>query len=50
MKDLVAQAWDFTTGKAPQIHVRTWQPDKIGSKPLPKDEIFNLSDFDIKLL
>ena len=32
---------------APQIHVRTWQPDKIGGKPLPKDEVFSLSDFDI---
>lgn len=39
--------WDFTNEKVPQIHVRTWQPDKIGGKALPKDEIFNLSDFDI---
>lgn len=39
--------WDFTNENAPQIHVRTWQPDKIGGKALPKDEIFNLSDFDI---
>lgn len=39
--------WDFTDEKAPQIHVRTWQPDKIGGKPLPKDEVFSLSDFDI---
>ena len=39
--------WDFTNENAPQIHVRTWQPDKIGGKPLPKDEVFNLSDFDI---
>lgn len=39
--------WDFTDENAPQIHVRTWQPDKIGGKPLPKDEIFSLSDFDI---
>ena len=39
--------WDFRDDKAPEIHVRTWQPDKIGSKPLPKDEIFTLSDFDI---
>ena len=39
--------WDFTNENAPQIHVRTWQPDKIGGKPLPKDEIFSLSDFDI---
>lgn len=39
--------WDFTNENAPQIHVRTWQPDKIGGKPLPKDEVFSLSDFDI---
>lgn len=39
--------WDFTNENAPQIHVRTWQPDKIGGKELPKDEIFSLSDFDI---
>lgn len=39
--------WDFSNENAPQIHVRTWQPDKIGGKPLPKDEIFSLSDFDI---
>ena len=39
--------WDFTNEDAPQIHVRTWQPDKIGGKPLPKDEIFSLSYFDI---
>ena len=40
--------WDFTDENAPQIHVRTWQPDKIGGKPLPKDEIFTLDDFDIR--
>lgn len=40
--------WDFTDENAPQIHVRTWQPDKIGGKPLPKDEVFTLDDFDIK--
>lgn len=39
--------WDFTNEEAPQIHVRTWQPDKIGGKTLPKDEVFSLSDFDI---
>ena len=39
--------WDFTNENAPQIHVRTWQPDRIGGKPLPKDEVFSLSDFDI---
>ena len=39
--------WDFTNEDAPQIHVRTWQPDRIDGKTLPKDEIFSLSDFDI---
>jgi len=39
--------WDFTNENAPQIHVRTWQPDKINGKALPKDEVFSLSDFDI---
>lgn len=40
--------WDFTNENAPQIHVRTWQPDKIGGKALPKDEVFSLSDFNIQ--
>ena len=39
--------WDFTDESHPQIHVRTWQPDKLNGKQLPKDEIFNLSDVDI---
>lgn len=39
--------WDFTDESHPQIHVRTWQPDKYNGKALPKDEIFSLSDFDI---
>ena len=39
--------WDFTDESKPQVHVRTWQPDKIGDKPLPKDKVFSLSDFDI---
>lgn len=40
--------WDFTNESSPQIHVRTWQPDKIGGKTLPRDEVFNLNDFDIE--
>lgn len=44
--------WDFRNEDAPQIHVRTWQPDAYnadgkGTKRISKDEIFNLSDFDI---
>ena len=34
--------WDFTNEYAPQIHVRTWQPDQT-----PKDEQFELNDFNI---
>lgn len=39
--------WDFTNPQAPQIHVRTWQPDQINDKPLPEDEVFTIEDFDI---
>lgn len=39
--------WDFTDPNQPQIHVRTWQPDKIGEEKLPEDEIFSVYDFDI---
>lgn len=44
--------WDFRDEEHPQIHVRTWQPDAYnsdgkGTKRIPKDEIFSLSDFDI---
>ena len=40
--------WDFTDENRPQIHVRTWQPDKLNGKPLPKEEVFSLGDFNIK--
>lgn len=45
--------WDFRDESHPQIHVRTWQPDAYNSdgegiKRIPKDEIFNLADFDIQ--
>lgn len=39
--------WDFTDQNQPQIHVRTWQPDKLNGSKLPKEEIFSVSDFDI---
>lgn len=39
--------WDFRDEDAPQIHVRTWQPDQFNGGKLPKDEIFSLGDFDI---
>lgn len=40
--------WDFRNEDAPEIHVRTWQPDRLGSKNLARDEVFSLSDFDIQ--
>lgn len=39
--------WDFTDECMPQIHVRTWQPDKLNGEKLPEDEVFSLNDFDI---
>lgn len=36
---------DFKDGENMQIHVRTWQPDKLNDQPLSDDEIFGLSDF-----
>ncbi len=38
---------DFKDEIRPMIHVRTWQPDDP-SAPLPKSEIFSLSDFDLR--
>lgn len=39
--------WDFKDESAPEIHVRTWQPDMFNGSKLSKDKIFTLSDFDI---
>lgn len=40
--------WDFTNPDAPQIHVRTWQPEMINATTkLPEEEIFTCEDFDI---
>lgn len=39
--------WDFKDETAPEIHVRTWQPDMFNGSKLAKDKIFTLSDFDI---
>lgn len=39
--------WDFTNENAPVIHVRTWQPQWVGGKEFPEDEIFSLTDFDL---
>lgn len=40
--------WDFRNEEAPEIHVRTWQPDRIGGNAIARDEVFSLSDFDIQ--
>ena len=37
---------DFRDGDNPQIHVRTWQPEKYNGKVIDKDEIFHLGSFD----
>lgn len=38
--------WDFRDESKPQIHVRTWQPDKFDDgTALPKEEIITLGDF-----
>ena len=39
--------WDFTKEEAPQIHVRTWQPDQINGGRISEEDVFSLSDFDI---
>ena len=38
---------DFKDEAWPMIHVRTWQPDQFEGKPLPKEQIFSLNDFNI---
>ncbi len=46
----VFMLWDFRNPDAPQIHVRTWQPDYIdkdrGQRLSPGD-VFSLGDFDL---
>ena len=37
--------WDFTDEVHPVIHVRTWQPEYVGTDKISEDEIFSLSDF-----
>ncbi len=40
--------WDFTNDDEPQIHVRTWQPDKDGfGRNISEDEIFGFDDVNI---
>ena len=42
--------WEFHDNEEPIIHYRTWQPDRIGSHSLTKDEIINIMDFNIPTL
>lgn len=39
--------WEFKdeNDEHPIVHVRTWQPDRIGAKPLAQKEIFTIDDF-----
>lgn len=39
--------WEFREGEDPIIHVRTWQPERIGSRRISEDEIININDFTI---
>ena len=46
----VFMVWDFRNPNAPQIHVRTWQPDyidKAKGKKLSPNDVFTLGDFDL---
>ena len=38
---------DFKNESQPEIHVRTWQPEKYNGKVLDRDEIFSIGDFPI---
>ena len=42
--------WEFRGEDDYILHVRTWQPeylDKAKTQPLPQQEVFSLSDFDL---
>ena len=39
--------WEFREGRDPIIHVRTWQPDRVGNHKLGRDEVINIMDFTI---
>lgn len=39
--------WEFREGMDPIIHVRTWQPDRVGGKMLSRDDVFDIMDFTI---
>ena len=39
--------WEFKdeNDEHPVVHVRTWQPDRVGATALAKKDIFNINDF-----
>ena len=42
--------WDFRNSDAPQIHIRTWQPeyvDKDKGQKLNPNDVYSLADFDL---
>lgn len=36
--------WDFSNENSPQIHVRTWQSDRLNGKQISKDDVFSFVD------
>lgn len=42
--------WNFKNNDAPQIEVRTWQPDMVNGKKIDQDEIISLGDFENDLV
>jgi hypothetical protein len=39
--------WEFRDGLDPIIHVRTWQPERVGNHSLTREEVINIMDFTI---
>jgi hypothetical protein len=39
---------DFSNQNEPKIHIRTWQPEKVGGKILSDEEKFQLESFNLK--
>ena len=39
--------WEFREGEDPIIHVRTWQPERVGNRRLTREEVINIMDFTV---
>lgn len=39
--------WEFRDGEDPIIHVRTWQPERVGNSKLSRKDVINIMDFTI---